>query len=129
MDTQKHGDHRRDSQVNAISNVIFNTTRDWTQVRAFSKSKFGNVDIMLEPKMGMISIKQLRKIDEDVDELFILTKDQTSLSNMLKLLGQSIEGLQICTADYRHIQIRLTKEKIRKDVEEFVNCMIEKNKG
>ena len=114
--------------ANSISKVIASTTNDWAQVRAFSRSKIGKVDLMVEPKMGKLSVKTVRKTDEDVDELYILAKDQTGMNNILRTLSQSVGSLQICTADLRHIQIRLTSEKLKKDVEDFVNFVIETNK-
>ena len=114
--------------VNPIGKAIASTAKDWTQVRAFSRSKMGNVDLKLEPKMGRISVKEVRKTEEDVEEIYILARDQTGMNNILRTLSQSVGGLQVCTADMRHIQIRLTSEKLRKDIEEFVNFAIETNK-
>ncbi len=116
------------SRTNSISNVIVNTTNEWTQVRAFSKSKMGNVDIMLEPKMGLINVKWVRGVPDELDELYISAKDALSLSCILGLFTRSIAGLEINTADMKHAQIRITSEKLRKEVEEFVNFIIDNSK-
>ena len=128
MTTQKQDYPGCVSPANAISNVIVNTTKDWTQVRAFCKSTIGHVDIILEPKMDKIAVKEMRVSGEQVDELYISASNLHGFTNILNLLSKSISGLEINTADHRYVQIRLTSEKIRRQVEDFVNCMIEKNK-
>jgi len=129
MTTQVQAAHKNCAlPANPISNVIVSTTKDWTQVRAFSKSKLGHVDIILEQKMGRMSIKDMRQTDDSIQELFIIAKDQAGLHRILNLFQQSAGRLDVSTADMRYAQIMLRNAEIRKQVEEFVNCVIDDNK-
>lgn len=114
--------------LNIFSNTFTNTTSDWTQVRVFTKSKIGHIDVMLEPAMRKIVVKQINRTDESIKELYISAKNQISLYRILNLLTQFSNELKINTADMRHAQILLETEALRKQVEEFVNSVIENNR-
>jgi len=114
------------SYANPVITAINRTVGDWSKIRILGSSKFGNVDLIIEPKMDKITVKKVEKISEPLNEIYISAKDFQSLSRILTTLNELLSDIQVNTACSVQIQILLNSKKLKKEVEEFVDYALQR---